>query len=70
VVAVRVEAVIEGQRLPLTYHHAAFQVVDEGERSRLVWLTDVLPHTMAAAVHARVECGIAEIRQVLESGEA
>ena len=63
-------AVVEGQRLPLTYHHAAFQVVDEGDRSRLIWLTDVLPHTMAAAVHARVERGIVEIRKVLESGEA
>lgn len=62
--------VIEGHRLPLTYHHAAFQVVDEGDRSRLIWLTDVLPHTMAAAVHARVERGIAEIRQNLESADA
>ena len=62
-------AVVEGQRLPLTYHNAAFQVVDEGDRSRLVWLTDVLPHAMAAAVHARVERGIVEIRQILESTE-
>jgi hypothetical protein len=63
-------AVIDGQRLPLTYHHATFQVVDEGDRSRLIWLTDVLPHTMAAAVHARVERAIVEIRQTLESGGA
>ena len=60
--------VVEGQRLPVTYHHAAFQVFDEGDRSRLVWLTDVLPHAVAAAVQARVERGIVEIRQVLESG--
>jgi uncharacterized protein YndB with AHSA1/START domain len=62
-------AVVEGQRLPVTYHHAAFQVFDDGDRSRLVWLTDVLPHTVAAAVQARVERGIAEIRQVLESDQ-
>ena len=36
--------VTEGQRLPLTYHHASFQAFQEGgDRSRLVWLTDVLP---------------------------
>ena len=62
--------VTEGQRLPLTYHHAAFQVIDEGDRSRLVWLTDVLPHTMAPAVQARVERGIAEMKQTLESAES
>ncbi|MEV6368095.1 SRPBCC family protein [Micromonospora musae] len=62
-------AVVEGQRLPLTYHHAAFQVLDEGDHSRLVWLTDVLPHAMADAVRARVERGIEEMRDVLELNE-
>lgn len=60
-------AVVEGQKLPLTYHHASFQVYDEGERSRLVWSTDVLPHALAAAVQARTERGIIEIKQVIES---
>jgi uncharacterized protein YndB with AHSA1/START domain len=63
-------AVIEGQKLPLTYHHATFQVFLDGEQSRLVWLTDVLPHAMAAAVQARTERGIIEIKQVIESAEA
>ncbi|RKN16588.1 SRPBCC family protein [Micromonospora musae] len=63
-------AVVEGQRLPLTYHHAAFQVLDEGDHSRLVWLTDVLPHAMADAVRARVERGIEEMRDVLELNES
>lgn len=58
--------VTEGQRLPLTYHHASFQVFEEGERSRLVWLTDVLPHAIADVVRGRVERGIHEIRQTLE----
>ncbi|MEU6206569.1 SRPBCC family protein [Micromonospora musae] len=62
--------VVEGQRLPLTYHHAAFQVLDEGDRSRLVWLTDVLPHEMADAVRARVGRGIEEMRDVLELNES
>lgn len=63
-------AVVEGQRLPLSYHHAAFQVIAQGDHSRLVWLTDILPHTMAAAIQARVERGILEIKQTLESAEA
>ena len=56
-----------GQRMPLTYHHAAFQVIEQAGHSRLVWTTDVLPHAMAGAVRARVERGILEIRQTLES---
>ena len=59
-------AVVGGQRLPLTYHHAAFQVFPDGEHARLVWTTDVLPHDMAGAVRARVERGIVEIKQTLE----
>jgi uncharacterized protein YndB with AHSA1/START domain len=59
-------SVIEGQRLPLTYHHAAFQVFEDGDRSRLVWLTDVLPHAMADVVRGRVERGIQEIKEFLE----
>ncbi|MET8312370.1 SRPBCC family protein [Micromonospora sp. NPDC005173] len=62
--------VTEGQRLPLTYHHAAFQVFDDGDHSRLVWLTDVLPHAMIDAVRGRVERGIEEMKEVLESNEA
>ena len=62
-------AVLDGQRLPLTYHHASFQVFDEGDTSRLVWLTDVLPHAMAGAVRARAERGIVEMKQVIEAGQ-
>jgi hypothetical protein len=31
-----------------------------------VWLTDVLPHGMAAAVQARTERGTLEIKQAIE----
>ncbi len=62
--------VTAGQRLPLTYHHAAFQVFEEGKRSRLVWLTDVLPHAMAEVVQGRVERGIQEIKEVVEQNTA
>ncbi|MEV0900497.1 SRPBCC family protein [Actinoplanes sp. NPDC049802] len=59
--------VVEGQRMPLTYHHASFQVFEDGAGSRLVWQTDVLPDAMAAHVRPRVEAGIREIRDVIEA---
>jgi len=60
-------AVVEGQRMPLTFHHASFQVFTDGEQSRLVWTTDLLPDTMATLVRGVMERGIAEIRQTLEA---
>ncbi|GAB7039467.1 MULTISPECIES: SRPBCC family protein [Catenuloplanes] len=60
--------VVGGQRLPITYHHAFFQVVPEDAGTcRLLWVTDVLPHGAAAHVRPRVERGIAEIRDALEA---
>lgn len=61
-------AVVDGQKLPLTYHHAAFEVLEtDAGSSRLVWTTDVLPHAMAGPVRARTERGIIEIMQVIEA---
>ncbi|WP_208615435.1 SRPBCC family protein [Streptomyces rubellomurinus] len=58
---------VEGFRLPLTHHHAAFQVVPEGPgRCRLVWTTDVLPHAMAEQVRLRVERGAQVMKETLE----
>ncbi|GAA4590762.1 hypothetical protein BJY16_000054 [Actinoplanes octamycinicus] len=60
-------SVIDGQALPLTYHHAAFQVVEGDGRTRIVWTTDLLPDALAPAVRARVERGILELKAVLEA---
>jgi uncharacterized protein YndB with AHSA1/START domain len=62
-------AVVGGQRMALAHHHASFEVLDHDApgRCRLVWLTDVLPHTLEPQVRARVERGIAEMRDVLEA---
>jgi uncharacterized protein YndB with AHSA1/START domain len=60
-------AVIAGPKLPLTHHHASFEVRDEGDGARLIWLTDVLPHDMTPAVRARTERGIVELKQTLET---
>ncbi len=61
-------AVVEG-RMPLVYHHAAFQVFAEGPNcTRLVWITDVLPHTLSEQVRMTVERGAIVMKQALEAG--
>lgn len=51
-----------------TFHHASMQVFPNGEgRSRLVWITDVLPDELAMPIAALVEAGADAIKQTLES---
>ncbi|MRH87490.1 SRPBCC family protein [Nocardia sp. SYP-A9097] len=60
-------AVVEGARPALDFHHASFEVCDEGARGRLVWITDVLPESAAAEVRIRTEFGIREMKQAIEA---
>ena len=49
------------------HHHASMQVYAEGEqRSRLVWITDVLPNEVAGPIGALVEQGAGIIKRTLE----
>ncbi|MFJ7911267.1 SRPBCC family protein [Kitasatospora sp. NPDC096204] len=58
---------VEGFKIPLTHHHASFQVLPEGlGRCRLVWTTDVLPHEMAEQVRLRVVRGAQVMKETLE----
>ena len=51
-----------------THHNASIQVVPESDqRCRLVWITDVLPHEMAAPIGALVEQGASVMKQTLEA---
>lgn len=60
-------AVVEGDRLGLTRHHATLNVLSEGsDRSRLVWVTDLLPDRLADAVQARMDVGAEVMKQTLE----
>ncbi|MEO3855277.1 SRPBCC family protein [Acrocarpospora sp. B8E8] len=60
-------AVIEGARQPITHHHASFQVFPEdSDRSRLVWITDLLPDALAAETRVRVERGAQDMKRTLE----
>jgi hypothetical protein len=61
-------SVVEGARPPADYHHASFEVRPEGDRaSRLIWTTDVLPHSLAAGIRIRMERGAAEMKDAIEA---
>jgi len=52
-----------------THHNASLQVLAEGpRRTRLVWITDLLPPEAAAPVAALVEQGAAIMKATLERG--
>lgn len=52
-----------------THHNASLQVLAEGPgRSRLVWITDLLPAEAAGPIAALVEQGAAIMKATLERG--
>jgi hypothetical protein len=59
-------AVIE-TRMALTFHHATFQVYSgENRKSRLVWITDLLPDSCAEDVRIRMEYGARDMKLAIE----
>ncbi len=53
---------------PFTHYNASAQVfTEDGDRSRLVWIADFLPHDLKRRIDQRMEAGIAVIKQTLES---
>jgi len=51
----------------LTHHNASMQVRADGEdRTRLVWITDVLPNEIAGLIGEMMEQGAAAVKQSLE----
>jgi uncharacterized protein YndB with AHSA1/START domain len=62
-------SVVEGP-LGATHHNASAQVTAEGDgRSRFVWITDVLPHELAAPTAGLMDRGLAVIKETLEGGD-
>jgi hypothetical protein len=58
--------VVDGP-LGATHHHASAQVIAEGsERSRFVWVTDVLPHELGGPTSRLMEQGLLVIKETLE----
>lgn len=50
------------------HHNASMQIFAEGEgRSRLVWITDVLPNEVAGAIGGLIEQGADAMKRTLES---
>jgi hypothetical protein len=59
-------AVIE-TGMPLTYHHATFQVfAANNNHAMLVWITDVLPHSFVEEVRIRIEYGAKDMKKAIE----
>ena len=53
-----------------THHNASFQVVPGDTGCRLVWITDLLPDSLAALVNGFVEQGCVAITQTLETARS
>ena len=54
-----------------THHNASFQVTPDGDgRSRLTWVTDLLPDALADLVGGFVEQGCVAIKRTLETSAA
>ncbi len=61
-------AAVEGRT---THHNASMQVFAEGsDRSRLVWITDMLPNDLATSISKLVEQGATTMKQTLEEEAA
>jgi hypothetical protein len=58
-------SVVDG---PFTHHNGAAQVFAEGERTRFVWIADLLPDEAAALSGELMDRAVAVIKQTLESG--
>ena len=54
-----------------THHNASFQVTPDGDgRSRLTWITDLLPDSLADLVSGFVDQGCVAIKRTLERSAA
>jgi uncharacterized protein YndB with AHSA1/START domain len=54
-----------------THHNASFQVTPDGDgRSRLTWITDLLPDSLADLVGGFVDQGCVAIKRTLERSAA
>lgn len=50
-----------------THHNASAQVLPQGDGSRFVWVTDVLPDTLAPAIDSMMAAGAKVMRETLEA---
>jgi carbon monoxide dehydrogenase subunit G len=50
----------------MTHHNASAQLFADGERTRFVWIADLLPHELAPAIAEMMDQGLAVMRRTLE----
>jgi hypothetical protein len=50
----------------IKHHNASMQVIAEGERSRLVWIADILPNDLAGNVGGLMEQALSIAKPTLE----
>jgi hypothetical protein len=54
----------------VTQHSASIQIVPDGEtRCRMIWTTDVLPHTIAPYVSSQMDLGAAAVQKTLRKDQ-
>jgi Polyketide cyclase / dehydrase and lipid transport len=57
-------SVVEGRP---SHHNASIQVFADGDRSRVVWIADLLPHDLAGPIGGMMEQGCAAMKRTLEA---
>lgn len=62
----RLAYTVEGGRAK--HHHATAEVLPEGDGSRFVWITDLLPDSMAPAIAQMMDAGAAVMQRHLARG--
>jgi carbon monoxide dehydrogenase subunit G len=50
-----------------THYNAALEVLPEGAGCRVVWIIDLLPHELSAAIGAMQDRGLAAIKRTFEA---
>ena len=51
----------------LSHYNSSAQVLADGSRARVVWISDLLPNEMASAIGAMMQMGTAAMKRTLET---
>ena len=51
----------------MTHHNASLQIFEDGERSRVVWIADLLPSDLAGTIAGMIDLGMATMKRTLEA---
>jgi carbon monoxide dehydrogenase subunit G len=54
---------------PFTHHNASVQAFAEGDRTRLVWIADLLPNELETQIGAMIDQGMAAMKRTLERSD-